>query len=225
MNINQAYLFCESIANKDRRGTFGPDEFNLWAESAQDAVFKRMVPEYGKIEEVNPDLTPFISVMPDTETDDAGKIGYPEFYYKVTAVFTINEDGYIQGAGTKLTDAELGIRELSRLKPPTEDYPAFCFMDNHIQVSPRKKLKVRVFYVRRPKKPNFDYAIVNLKPVYNNDPDPLNAGETGTPSVDFELPGMNYEVCFRILQYAGVNLTDQMLLQYGLTLEQLNRAQ
>lgn len=223
MNINQAYLFCESIANKDRRGTFGPDEFNLWAESAQDVVFKRMVPEYGTITDFNPDLIPFISVKED-EIGANGQVAYPEDYYTITSIFTLDKETQkVKGFADKLTAAELGIRELSRLKPPTLKYPVFSFMDKGIQLAPREQVLVRVHYIRRPKKPNFDYTIINLKHVYNADPDPLKAGETGSPSVDFEVPGMNYEVCFRILQYAGVNLTDQMLLQYGLTLEQLRK--
>jgi hypothetical protein len=226
MNISEAYSFCESISNKDRRGAVTPEDFNSWADSAQKVFIAKRIPKYGRGEVIDPTVIPFLENQV-TETEEDGTVVYPENTYMVTSIFSLKEDGSTLALARELTETELGINETSAIKKPTLRYPAFCFYRPWLQLSPRVKMKLRINYIRNPKRPNFDYKLENYKPVYNADIDPANAGETGKVSTDFEVPdigGAHTEICFRILQYAGVNLSDQMLLQYGLTREQLGEA-
>ncbi len=69
---------------------------------------------------------------------------------------------------------------------------------------------VRVDYVRTPKTPNWNYVVVNEKPLYNS-----------TTSTDFELhQSEESELVYRILAYAGIAIEKPNLTQVAAGLEQ-----
>jgi len=69
---------------------------------------------------------------------------------------------------------------------------------------------VQVDYVRTPKTPNWNYVVVNEKPLYNS-----------TTSTDFELhQSEESELVYRILAYAGIAIEKPNLTQVAAGLEQ-----
>ena len=65
------------------------------------------------------------------------------------------------------------------------------------------KRNVKVDYIRKPKQPNWNYVVVNEKPMYN-----------ATNSVDFELhPSEETELVYRILAYSGIAIDKPQLTQ------------
>jgi len=70
--------------------------------------------------------------------------------------------------------------------------------------------KVSVSYIRKPKKPNWGYVVVNDKPLYNSN-----------TSTDFELHAAEEsELVYRILMYAGISIEKPQLAQLAMGLEQ-----
>ena len=64
---------------------------------------------------------------------------------------------------------------------------------------------VRVNYVKKPTTPNWNYTVINEKPLYN-----------ATSSVDFELhDAEESELVYRILTFAGIAIEKQQLAQLG----------
>jgi hypothetical protein len=70
------------------------------------------------------------------------------------------------------------------------------------------KRNVRVDYIRKPKNPNWAYAVINDKPLYNS-----------SASVDFELHASEEtELIYRVLALAGVAIEKPQLTQVGAAL-------
>ena len=69
--------------------------------------------------------------------------------------------------------------------------------------------RVGVSYIRKPKKPNWAYVVVNNKPLYNS-----------TSSVDFELHlSEESELVYRVLALAGIAIEKPQLMQAAMGLE------
>ena len=72
-----------------------------------------------------------------------------------------------------------------------------------------KKAGVMADYIRKPKNPNWNYVVVNNKPLYNS-----------TSSVDFELHASEEtELVYRILALAGVAIEKPQLIQVAAGLQ------
>ena len=68
---------------------------------------------------------------------------------------------------------------------------------------------VRTSYIRKPKKPNWGYVVVNDKPLYNS-----------TVSTDFELHlAEESELVYRILAFSGIAIEKPQLTQVAVGLE------
>ena len=69
---------------------------------------------------------------------------------------------------------------------------------------------IRADYIRKPKKPNWNYQMVQEKPFFLNDDN----------SQDFELhPSEESELVYRILALAGISIEKPSLMQAAMTLE------
>ena len=69
--------------------------------------------------------------------------------------------------------------------------------------------RVGVSYIRKPKKPNWNYVVVNEKPLYNSN-----------TSQDFELHlSEEPELVYRILTFAGISIEKPQLAQIAMGLE------
>ena len=69
--------------------------------------------------------------------------------------------------------------------------------------------RVGISYIRKPKKPNWNYVVVNEKPLYNSN-----------TSQDFELHlSEESELVYRILTFAGISIEKPQLAQIAMGLE------
>ena len=74
---------------------------------------------------------------------------------------------------------------------------------------------ISISYIRKPKKVEWAYVVVNNKPLYNDN-----------ISVSFELhPSEETELVHKILKLAGVNLKALEVVQTGQALEQIQTQQ
>lgn len=219
MTINQAYEFCKDIANKDRSGVIPPSRFNLFALVAQqDAVAKRL--RFLDQDQANLDeLLPVLATK-EEKLSPAGRMAFPPDYLRFSAAFRLDPvSKAVLAPLDLLTPAQFGKRGISRLKGPLDNYPIAKLEPGFLQVAPRKDFTVQFTYIRKYADPNWDYTLEDGEAVYN---DTVTAGLTGKKSQGFVLAETAHiEICFRILQYIGVSLSHDTLLQYGLTQEKL----
>jgi len=135
------------------------------------------------------------------------------------------------GVCEQLTPKEFTIRNRSKLSKHTEDRPVYIKRDNQgqlrIKIYPypktvgfvdsngnavpdgsdittaTNKAGISADYIRKPKKPNWSYVVINEKPLYNS-----------TNTVDFELHASEEtELVYRILTLAGVAIEKPQLTQ------------
>lgn len=220
MDINQAYEFCQFIANKDRNGIIKPSQFNSFAHVAQDDAINRRLRDLDKDQANRDELAP-IMVTTEGSSTDKGVLTIPPEYLRYSAGFVIDPITRATLAEIDLlTPSQFGKREMSRLKGPVPEHPVAKMEPGQLQLAPRKEMLVTLTFVKKYQPPNWDYTILDGLARYN---DTAIAGETGKVSQGFSLAQTAHnEICFRILQYMGVNLSHETLLQYGLTKEQIS---
>ena len=167
----------------------------------------------------------------DTDIPDLYRLGEISVsYFKSGSETTI-------GVCEQLTPKEFVIRSKSKLTKQTEDRPVFVKRDAQGQLrikihpypktvgyvdangvavpngsditTPTKKAGVSADYIRKPKKPNWAYVVVNNKPLYN-----------ATSAVDFELHASEEtELVYRILGLFGIAIEKPQLTQIAAGLQ------
>ena len=102
----------------------------------------------------------------------------------------------------------------SVLVAPSATYPIYYQQDNYVNVSPSTIVgAISVDYVRYPKDPNWTSSAIGA------DGDPV-FDQSSADYQDFELPlSDSTTLTFKILQYAGVNIRETEVTQFG-TLEE-----
>lgn len=218
MTIDEAYRLLAYIANKNQRGEFSPDDFNLMAPVAQMSVINDRlgnlkkyrpndpVPAYGfgisqkSIEELRPIIKPFVSL-----SVTSNKSTYPTDCIYIHHIAISNRT-----ARPVMIDEWQLMNFDSVIKAPSTEFPVYVVMNDGIYTYPTASGSISCTYVRRPAKPVWNYTVVNDRPVYN-----------ATGSQDFELADtVHFEICMRILSYIGVNLDKDALIQYAELQEQ-----
>ena len=102
----------------------------------------------------------------------------------------------------------------SNLTAPTTQFPAYVLDNNVATVYPstiNQKGDVSCQYIRYPKTPKWTYTVVNNTPLFNGG---------AADYQDFEVPQDNMpDLIARIAQYAGVQVRERDLFDWGLTEE------
>lgn len=211
MTIDQAYQFCLYVANKEQRGSFTPDQFNIVAPIMQMSVVNDRLGNLKKYRPHDPipNYGPQVSQKSGEElrhiykiTNPSilnGKIGYPtDSIY----LMSITSNGKTIDICSGLD--EFNILNNSVIKPPTTSAPICAISGSSIFILPANTSGIELQYIRRPLTPIWAYTGTTT-PVY----DPVN-------STDFELLDTTHlEICAKILQAVGVNLDSNTLLAYA----------
>lgn len=231
MNINQAYVFCEKVANKDKQGLLGPSTFTAFAIASQNDAILMRAPLYGSLQSVSDDLAPVLvslkeamptsgilpksriprhlrslhlvsALEPEEMPEESSMIGQAAEYEPFRPIDLISVD-------------QFRIRSLSEAYKPTDEFPIATITKDGLHVLPKTVNRIIFDYLEEPAEPNWDYNLVNGEPVYNATTTP---GVTGKVSKDFTLPSSTHlEICARILVYAGLHLSNEQLQAWGLT--------
>ena len=153
--------------------------------------------------------------------------------YRLTEVHVVYKnpvgitESSIAGTCEQLTPREFTLRNESKLTKPNYNRPVYVkysssnyperikiwpypttsnlsgVTDGSPVTSPTKQAGVCADYIRKPKKPNWAYVVINDKPLYN-----------ATNSQDFELHASEeIELVYRILALAGVAIEKPQLTQ------------
>lgn len=223
MTINQAYNFINYCANKSQRGNITPENFNTLAAPAQLEFINtrlgnikrvaggRVVPDVGfnANQIVKEDLRELIKDTSSlTVNSTTGRATYPSDY-----LFFDNME-LTDGTPITVVDTDqIGRIRKSRIHPPTAEFPFAVLDKSYIQVYPVNVTGVVWSYLFIPPEPNWDYQILNNKPVYNAG---LVPQATGKVSQGFSVPvNRHKEICMIMLREIGINLDMDTLTKYA----------
>lgn len=221
-NINDCYIFTNTVANKSQSGSLQPDAWNNLACFAvvqyqrlklglpeMYSVDKRQAPqEIQATQAIQDSLRKFIKRVNIPISGQGFAIPadlcafVPSSYLYVYQVDGQTETTYIPL--DFVTAAEWDERQQNYITKPTLEYPIATYENGQIIVAPTGIGSIGLRYYRYPLEPNWGYTInANDQAVY----DPAT-------SVDFEFPKLEWEnICHIILKYWAIYLRGEFLYQ------------
>ncbi len=235
VSINDVYQKVLALANKEQRGYITPQEFNLFADQAQQEIFEQYFYDLNQSmrlpgnnaghSDITTNLEEKISLFERYDklvqlANDFGDLkmsGVTDMYR--LQMIRINYSG-IDG-GFRLAE-EIQLNELnkygssplgvwSKKRPVYTRYSTSSGLPN-IKVYPYPSLNsdsVYISYIRKPSKPTWGYEIVGEKALYNTD-----------NSNNFDLhESEESELVYRILALAGLAIQKPELTQTAAALE------
>ena len=220
VSIDKVYQKVLAFANKEQRGYITPQEFNLFANQAQQEIF----------EQYFYDLEQYMRLHGSAEeySDIAHNINEKIAIFERTATgalpSSLASDMYRLGTVMDATDAP-NLNEIEEVQQNELLYmnqnPISPVLKNLIAPNVKRRVYVRTgansitvyptiatvdyTYVVVPAKPNWAYVVVNGKAMY----DVSNA-------IDFELhPAEEGELIYKILRLAGVSMKRDDIMKAG----------
>jgi hypothetical protein len=142
-----------------------------------------------------------------------GRMSYPDDYlhisscrFKYKKQLKDCDDIIIKEVDVRaMKDSEIGHIVTSQLVNPTRRYPYLAFYDDYIQFFPKDLGSVVLTYLRTPETPEWNYTTVSGRPVYN---------EATSTDIDAPDEALN-EIAMLVLSFLGINIREQMLVQYS----------
>jgi hypothetical protein len=234
INIDTVYQKVLTIANKEQRGYITPQEFNLLADQAQMEIFEQYFYDLDQLQRIPGNNIKYSDRLTNVEnkishfkrydvdmssvTSSAGDIRFGENPYKGDIIYKIIAIRLRYAPGESLYVAEevqVGGEQYLYARSPlathTKKRPVYWkrLLDDkglQLRIYPRvdENATVVMTYVRKPKKPNWSYIVVNDKALYDSN------------GVNFELHGSDEsELVYKILTLAGIAIEKPILTQVG----------
>ena len=210
VNIDTVYQKVLMFANKEQRGYITPQEFNLFADQAQNEIFDQYFYDLNQFSRNNTsaeefaDMTSYIqekiSVFKRTGTNvNPGNL-HPGLYKLGTIWTSANR------VAEEVTYERLLLMKKSKLLTPRAIQPVYTRRNQHITIHPDDEVTNFTYeYIKQPDKPSWTYVVVNGKAMY----DPNNSSLR-----DFELHhSEENELVYKILKYAGVSMKKADIVQ------------
>lgn len=225
VNINDVYQLLNDFANKDQSsGTITPVVFNRFAPKAQLEIIDSFLNNpraYAQAENQQPrkgyessqaiiDIFSDLKVKTNLTVDLDGYIEEPEDYKYFSsgrASFIVErftgEKEVVKSGVRVLRDNEISDVSSSEIDFATQLHPCIAFFKGKWEVFPKEVQSLELTYLREPKKPVWDSALVNEVPVYEPN-----------GSQDFELPSsLKSDLVYKLCQYTGVRMREDYLQQ------------
>jgi hypothetical protein len=241
--INSVRNTVLSVLNKNNYGYISPSDFNLYAKQAQMELFEEYFSQYNKtvnmenVRQAGVDyanikrpISETIESFSETKTltqvaPDTNKFYVPtltttgDTYYMINKVLCyklVGEDLQYLGEAEKVTLSRITMLNASLLTTPTEMFPAWVQEGEVVTLYPstiNSEDSAVAQYFRHPKDPKWTYiTLVNGEPVFD---------QSQNDYQDFELPLEDeYKLAMKILQYCGVSIREQEVVQFGMAQEQ-----
>ena len=227
ISIDTVYQRVLALANKEQRGYITPQEFNLFANQAQQEMFEQYFYDVNQWTRVHGNDTGYSDML--TLLDEKMEIFETFSQVPLLSPFgdygiynsSIIEDLYRIGTITytnasvqqkpiileKVSEKEYHMMQRSPLTKPTAIRPVYfvsSFYGSNL-VASISSANIHVYYIRKPKKVEWGYFVINDKALYDQNP---------LKTKDFELHASEEsELVYRILAYAGVALQKPQLVQ------------
>jgi|TARA_R100000084_G_scaffold104252_1_gene60717 hypothetical protein len=215
ISVDRVYQTVLAVANKEQRGYITPQEFNLFANQAQNEIFESYYYDLNRYLKIpgNKTVTSDPRDIIEEKISIFRVVNQPveqqlsSSYYKIETVKLkeISTNRYY--TAEEVTKREYDLYHQSPLTTPKVNRPLFYMAENYIYYSPSDLYnEIRLDYIRRPHAPNWTYIVVNDKALSNPD--------TSVGYRDFELHASEEKnLVVKILQYAGISIKDVSLSQ------------
>jgi hypothetical protein len=218
MTIDQAKKFFELLFNKYQLGGYtSPKEFNLLADRAQTELYMERYGNPNTFAQgsgtarqgatisgtIQDELKVFLTVSHVNMTPSSRYSSGP-----LPSNYQHYDSSRIAGnsySPIKIVDQDkLNSRLISKVVPPTYEFPIGVIIGNEIQVYPKNVLGLSLSYYRKPTAPNWNYTGTTI-PVY-----------TPIDSINFEMPDSTHnEIVIKMLSYKGISIREQELIGYA----------
>lgn len=241
--INSVRNTVLSVLNKNNYGYISPSDFNLYAKQAQMEFFEEYFSQfnkvinmenarmsgtsYGNLRKVIEECIEIFSITSTlTQVSPASNryylpsvttTGYD--YYMINKVLCYDQTGMtrvFKGEAEKVNHSNITMLNNSMLTAPTETYPAYVQENGILTVYPSTinlPSEVDAQYFRYPKDPKWTYiTLLNGSPAFD---------QSQPDYQDFEIPLEDeYKIVMKILQYCGVSIRENEVVQFGMAQEQ-----
>ena len=221
ISIDTVYQRVLALANKEQRGYITPQEFNLFANQAQQEIFEQYFYDTNQFARVPGNDTVYADVddmleekMQIFQEQQTVNSNIPNIVYRVYRIELNNINCEIlrtKDFNNAFQGGPLTIPSITR--------PIANNRNNILRVSSGNTVTniALVFYFRKPIDVEWGYFVINDKALY--DPNP-------SKTTNFELHASEEsELVYRILAYAGITLQKPQLTQIAAGLEEAKTQQ
>jgi hypothetical protein len=222
VSVDTVYQKVLALANKEQRGYITPQEFNLFADQAQQELFEDYFHNI-KIAKLKPTnnteasdeidmLNERISihkVIDAQMTVSSGVHTYSDAVYKLTSVYT-GTNGY---EVKEVENSDIRDILVNSLSNPRASTPVYTRVGpNKIKIYPTatysSTANIKYEYIKKPEKPNWTYVVIGGKALYNS---------SGSGHADFDLhESEESNLVMRILELSGITLSKPELTQVAM---------
>lgn len=226
ISVNTVYQRVLGILNKEQRGYVTAQEFNLFANQAQQDLFEQYfydINQFGRVPGNDTEYSDMLTLLNEkinifetiaAPTRTAGHFIAPTDLYRLgTVVYKNTTTNSFGTSSTEQIEAErINANEFlyinsSPLTKPTNTRPVFTSNTSGIKVYANSEIDsvalVDYQYIKKPATVNWAYQIVFNEPLYD-----------ANNSVDFELhPADEADLVIKILELAGILIKDLNLYQ------------
>lgn len=234
IGVNQVRNVVMELLNKNNFGYCSPFEFNTFSQLAQMEIFedlfyqytnwlnkenKRMSnTEYANIpKNIREQIDVFATYT--TTSNFTYDLANNLWSYSGSDLYRAGNLSLVNAQGKKIDIEEVNKSEInkhinSNMIAPTFTYPIYEKIGESFRIYPQltSGYSAELFFLRKPKNPNWTYINVNGNPVYNASASDLQ---------NFELHPSNYvPLIMKILGYMGLNLREEQVIQVANNEEQ-----
>ena len=237
ISIDTVYQRVLALANKEQRGYITQQEFNLYANQAQQEIFEQYFYDLNQQARIPGNEYVYADVDDMLEeklqifenTDSAGTIlGYtpvpggfsslPSYIYRVSKIEYFNGSNTVDCEILKTSDFNDCVNG-GPLTRPNNTRPIANIRKNIMRViggtafNPNASITpTSLVYFKKPRQVGWGYVVVGLKALYDS---------TSAATIDFELHASEEtELVYKILKYAGITFKNPEVVQVGQALEQ-----
>ena len=228
VSVDTVYQKVLAMANKEQRGYITPQEFNLFADQAQMEILEQYfydIKQFNRVPGNNTDFTDSTTLIQEklsaleeiTTNAPVSSTGYAALtsgnnnVYKLGTVTgsLSNSSEYHHLEFEEVQYEEYKLMEKTSITKPHVNRTVYYKYKDGIQIQPPGMRFIDYNFIKRPSKPNWNFVIVNDKPLYN-----------ASTSINFELhKAEEPELVYKILKLSGINLKQQEVVQVGQALE------
>ena len=226
ISVNRVYQTVLALANKEQRGYITPQEFNLFAEHAQNEIFEQYFYDLNQAlrapvgnSTVTSDLRDITEEkitmhMTSTQaTTTNGVVTLPEnTVHKLESILVSYDNQNYVIAEEMENASEIYLYQSSPLAAPSMARPVFTrslFQGDegdsiNIRIYPESTQEeganLEIHYIAKPRPPRWTYILIGNDPIYN---------PAAADARDFYLhPSEEKDLILKILQLSGVSIKD-----------------
>ena len=238
INIDTVYQKVLALANKEPRGYIPPQEFNLFANIAQDEILDQYFYDLTTKDAIPTDNTEYADMMDGIDeklgelkitvvlnllTDNNGNIVNRGMYVKPTDIYKIGlmEQLNNRNFGSvleRIDKAEWSAIHNSPLLIPRPNNSVYLDYDNVFRVSPivGPAQRIELSYIPVLPRINWTYVVINEAPMFNG-------GSATLQNCMLHISEENVLI-YKILRLSGVAIQKKDIAQSGLAMESTSQS-